>query len=245
MALYKAHRRNLWLRKIMTDMVPRSQQHGLRIITRPPEKLMSSILQACARITKVADDYLRAPERSSERLQALAKGIKHNQDFEILALDVVEYTVKDIDFGESGAGWHRIATRDLAQHQRFIRKAMPAISPLFGHDDQVSTADVRFAKAMIVHHEGALMMARDYLDNPDTDNGYLERMNLDILRDQAQEIALMWDIVGDYKGDHCDITITPDMIDGMDDMMGHMDFSKVNCAPQEMSHEGHGAHHAH
>ncbi len=193
----------------------------------------------------MADDYLRAPERSSERLQALAKGIKHNQDFEILALDVVEYTVKDIDFGESGAGWHRIATRDLAQHQRFIRKAMPAISPLFGHDDQVSTADVRFAKDMIVHHEGALMMARDYLDNPDTDNGYLERMNLDILRDQAQEIALMWDIVGDYKGDHCDITITPDMIDGMDDMMGHMDFSKVNCAPQEMSHEGHGAHHAH
>lgn len=193
----------------------------------------------------MADDYLRAPERSSERLQALAKGIKHNQDFEILALDMVEYHVKGIDFDESGEGWHRIATRDLAQHQRFIRKSMPAISPLFGHNDQVSAADVRFAKAMIVHHDGALMMARDYLDNPGTDNGYLERMNLDILRDQAQEIALMWDIVGDYEGNHCAIVITPDMIDGMDDMMGHMDFSKVNCTPEKMSHEGHNAHHAH
>lgn len=73
------------------------------------------------------------------------------------------------------------------------------------------------------------MMAHDYLDNPAVNNGYLERMNLDILRDQKQEIALMWNIIGDYEGDHCDIKITPDMIDGMDDMMGHMDFSKVNC----------------
>jgi len=177
----------------------------------------------------MSDDYLASPERSSERLQALAKGIKHNQEFEILMLDTVEYHIKDIDFGTRGEGWYQVATKDIAMHRRFIRKTMPAIHPLFGSDDQVSATDVQFAKAMIVHHEGALMMAHDYLDNPNAINGYLERMNLDVLRDQKQEIALMWNIIGDYNGNHCDITITPDMIDGMDDMMGHMDFSSVNC----------------
>ena len=193
----------------------------------------------------MSDDYLSNPDRSSTRLQALSKGIKHNQEFEILVLNTVEYHIKDIDFGPSGEGWYQVATKDIAMHNRFIRKPMPVINPLFGSDHEVSAADVRFAKAMIVHHEGALMMAHDYLDNPDVRNGYLERMNLDILRDQKQEIALMWNIIGDYQGDHCDITITPDMIDGMEDMMGHMDFSDVNCKPEKMSHEAHGGHHAH
>lgn len=177
----------------------------------------------------MSDQYLSNPERSSERLQALSKGIKHNQEFEILVLDTVKYHIEDIDFDERGEGWYQVATKDIAMHNRFIRLPMPSIYPIFGADEHVSAADVRFAKAMIVHHEGALMMAHDYLDNPAVNNGYLERMNLDILRDQKQEIALMWNIIGDYEGDHCDIKITPDMIDGMDDMMGHMDFSKVNC----------------
>ena len=76
------------------------------------------------------------------------------------------------------------------------------------------------------------MMAHDYLDNPAVNNGYLERMNLDILRDQKQEIALMWNIIGDYEGDHCDIKITPDMIDGMDDMMAMDDMGED--MPMEM-----------
>jgi len=177
----------------------------------------------------MSEKYLTDPNRSSERLQALAKGIIHNQTFEILMLDTVEYHIKDIDFDQSGEGWYQVATKDIAMHRRFIRLPMPAIHPLFGTDDQVSAEDVRFAKAMIVHHEGALMMAQHYLDNPDANNGYLARMNLDVLRDQKQEIALMWNIIGDYKGNACDIKITPDMIEGMDDMMGMMDFSKVNC----------------
>ena len=96
----------------------------------------------------MSDDYLANPERSSERLQALSKGIKHNQEFEILVLDTVKYHIKDIDFGERGEGWYQVATKDIAMHNRFIRKPMPAINPLFGSDDHVSAADVRFAKAM-------------------------------------------------------------------------------------------------
>gem|GEM_PF-1506288 len=189
--------------------------------------------------------YLSSPDKSSARLQALAKGIIHNQSFEIMMLDTVSYHIQDIDFGEDGQGWYQVATKDIAMHRRFIRLPMPAIHPLFGADEHVSAADVRFAKAMIVHHEGALMMAQHYLDNPDVNNGYLERMNLDVLRDQAQEIALMWNIVENYDGNHCDIKITPDMIEGMDDMMGMMDFSQVNCTKKPCCCDGHknmGAH---
>lgn len=187
----------------------------------------------------MVDAYLASKNKQSRRLQALAKGIKHNQQFEITMLDTVEWHIKDITFKNGQAGWYQIATGKIAQHQRFMRNPPPA-NVLRGGD--VSSAeDVRFAKAMIVHHDGALMMARDYLDNPQTNNSYLERMNLDVLRDQAQEIALMRDIIADYPGNACDIVITPDMIDGMEDMMHHMDFSSVNCGQGQ--EQGHGQSH--
>ncbi len=183
----------------------------------------------------MSEKYLNAEGRSSARLSALAGGIIRNQTFEILMLDTVQSHIKRADFSR-GAVWHQVATKGLAQRDRFMRSPTPPIQRIFNGDDVVSATDVLFAKAMIVHHEGALMMARDYLGNPDVNNGYLERMNLDVLRDQAQEIALMHNIIAAYPGDQCAISITPDMIDGMDDMMSHMDFSSVNCtAPMKMA----------
>ena len=55
----------------------------------------------------------------------------------------------------------------------------------------VGERDVLFAKAMIMHHEGAVEMAREYHANADARNGYLGLMNVDIVTDQTQEIALM------------------------------------------------------
>lgn len=187
----------------------------------------------------MSEDYLMNEGRQSETLQALSRGIIRNQKFEILMLDTVEDHINKIDFGREGTAWHKVAEQGLAMRERFIRAPMPPIQSLLRGDDMASATDVQFAKAMIVHHEGALMMCEDYLANPDIQNGYIERMCLDVLRDQAQEIALMWNIVGSYPGDHCAIKITPAMIDGMDDMMGHMDFSKANCEMNSMPHARH------
>lgn len=190
-------------------------------------------------------DYLASDKKQSMRLQALAGGIIRNQTFEISVLDNIEDNINAIDFNTKKAAWHKVADQGLAMQQRFIRAPMPPIQNIFNHGDVASAEDVRFAKAMIVHHEGALMMAEEYLANPQTNNGYLERLNLDILRDQAQEIALMWNIVQTYPDNHCDIKITPDMIEGMENMMHHMDFSKVNCAEAMTKHHGHNMHHGH
>lgn len=194
----------------------------------------------------MSEDYLAHPDRQSDRLQALARGIIRNQTFEITLLDMVERKINAIDFNHNQSGWHPVAEQGIAMRKRFIRSPMPPIQGIFATDEQASAEDVRFAKAMIVHHEGALMMAEGYLANPDMNNGYLARLNLDILRDQAQEIDLMWNLVGTYPGDHCDIQITPDMIEGMDNMMHHMDFSKVNCtAAKKKHHMHHGQHSQH
>lgn len=188
----------------------------------------------------MSEEYLASPNKQSLRLQGLAKGIIRNQTFEIFMLDTVEKNIQAIDFARDGVGWHKVADQGLAMQERFIRAPMPPIQNALA-DDVASAEDVKFAKAMIVHHEGALMMAHDYLDNPHSNNGYLERMNLDVLRDQTQEIQLMWNIVNTYPGNHCDIKITPSMIKGMDDMMGHMDFSQVNCTGKS-GHKHHMMH---
>lgn len=173
----------------------------------------------------MAEEYLASHKKSSRRLQSLSKGIIHNQKFEILMLDTVEDHIQDINFDQEGESWQQVASKFLAKNIRFIRLPMPPIQ--FSGDDVVSAEDVRFAKAMIIHHQGALIMAQNYLDNPHSNNGYLERMCLDILRDQAQEIALMHDIIKHYPGNPDDVKIKPSMVHGMDDMMHHMDTSSV------------------
>lgn len=179
-------------------------------------------------------DYLASPEKSSARLQALSRGIIANQTFEIGMLNRVEELINAAPLKTHGAGYYQVAEQGLAMKQRFMRSPAPVI---FNESKTTSAEDVRFAKAMIVHHEGALMMCDNYLDNPDTNNGYVERMCLDVLRDQAQEIALMHAIINDYPGNSDAIRIDPSMIHGMDDMMHHMDFSSVQ--PMDGQHKTH------
>ena len=191
----------------------------------------------------MSQDYLASDKKASKRMQRLAKGIIHNQKFEILMLDEVENQINSVDFSTSkDARKAQVATQGLAQRERFIRDAMPS---LWGSETDVSEEDVRFAKAMIVHHEGALIMCEQYLDDPRSGNGYLELMCLDILRDQAQEIALMRDIISDYPGNPDDVKIKPSMVHGMDGMMhGGMMGDKMK-GEHKMSHDDHGQHKDH
>ncbi len=194
-------------------------------------------------------EYLASDKKSSERLQSLAHGIIRNQEFEIMMLDTIEENIQAYD----GEGWQKVAEQGLAKNTGFIRSAPPAIQESFNGDDVVSAEDVLFAKAMIVHHEGALDMAEDYLKNPDSRNGYLKRMNLDILRDQVQEIRLMHNIIAAYPGDASEIKMDADMIDGMDHMLHGMDvnymLNRNNPDPSKrskpMEHKGHMGHSMH
>ncbi len=155
----------------------------------------------------MSQDYLNDKEASNDVLQSLARGIIHNQTFEISILDSLEQLNKQ--------GGRQIAADGQTQKQRFQRAPMPAV---WGSLDNVSVRDVQFAKAMIVHHQGALDMANAYLRDANAKNGYLKKFCLDILVDQEQEIALMQRVVEAYPGDAEAIKITPDMVHGMDGM---------------------------
>ena len=163
-------------------------------------------------------EYLDSQDASNKTLTALARGIIRNQTFEIGVLDSLEHFNKQ--------GGKQIAAEGQAQVQRFQRAPMPAV---WGSIENVSARDVQFAKAMIIHHQGALDMANDYLKNANAKNGYLKKFCLDILVDQQQEIDLMNRVVAAYKGDADAVKITPDMVHGMDGM----------------SHGGHGTVHKH
>ncbi|OYW66555.1 MAG: hypothetical protein B7Z40_11155 [Bosea sp. 12-68-7] len=121
-------------------------------------------------------EYLRDPGRSSPLLQALSRAIVANQTFEIGVLDEIARNLDAPPVRLFGLTLQPIATDGMAQAERFLKAPIPsrmthAIGP-------VSETDVRFAKAMIIHHQGAVEMAQDYLANPGARNGFLGWMNI-------------------------------------------------------------------
>lgn len=201
----------------------------------------------------MSQDYLKDPKASDAQLRQLAKGIIHNQTFEIGMLDRVEQLVSVPLAAESER--RQVAERGLAQKQRFTRAPMPG--PLSGNNNAVGVRDVQFAKAMIVHHEGALTMCRDYLANPAAANRYLRLLCVDILTDQKQEIGFMQDAVRRYPGNPDSVKIDASMIHGMEGMnhgAGHGSAHKGHAvkkpekpaaAVPPTSHGGHEGHAGH
>lgn len=185
----------------------------------------------------MSEEYLKHPQARNGVLKQLARGIIHNQKFEMVMLDTVEGHMKK---PLEGGAMRQVATKGLSQRYRFTRMPMPGPMDAWGSEKTVSAEDVRFAKAMIIHHEGALVMARDYLNDPAADNLYLRLMCLDILTDQAQEIAFMQAIINRYPGDPDSIIVTPDMVHGMEGMNHGHDGHKGHSS----SYNGH-AHHSH
>ncbi len=187
----------------------------------------------------MSEEYLSSKDAANTQLKQLAKGIIHNQTFEIGMLDTVEGFVKRPIEGHSER--RQIAAQGLAQKQRFIRAPMPG--PLYVGDKAVTVRDVQFAKAMVIHHQAALDMARDYLANPHAVNKYLRLLCIDILTDQEMEIDFMNAVVARYQGDAAAIKIDPSMIHGMD----HMSHGKGSgvAGPAHAEHDGHKAHSGH
>ena len=162
-------------------------------------------------------EYLSDPGRSSPLLQALSRAIVANQTFEIGVLDEVGRNLDRppvrLPFGIK---LQPVATEGLTGAQRFFKEPIPSEATYAA--GPVSERDVQFAKAMIIHHEGAVEMARDYHANRDARNGYLGLMNVDITSDQSQEIALMRRVIAAYPGDAASVRVDPSMVHGMEGM---------------------------
>lgn len=171
-------------------------------------------------------EYLADPGRNSPLLQALARAIVTNQTFEIGVLDAVGRNLEAAPMRlPFGIALQPVATEGLTQAERFIRAPTP--SPAGYAVGPVSARDVLFAKAMSIHHDAAVQMARAYQTNRQARNGFLGLMNVDIVTDQTQEIALMTMVMAAYPGDASAIVPDPSMIHGMEGM--------------SHSHAGHGA----
>ena len=76
---------------------------------------------------------------------------------------------------------------------------------------------MKFAKEMMIHHQGALDMAERYNADPQATNLILKRLNLDIIADQSYEIGFLQQIVDRFPGDPDAVEID-DQIPGMEGM---------------------------
>ena len=193
-------------------------------------------------------EYLADPGRGSPLLQALARAIIANQTFEIGVLDEVGRNLDRppvrLPFG---ARLQPVATEGLTGAQRFFKEPIPseatyAVGP-------VGERDVQFAKAMIIHHGAAVEMARGYQADRDARNGYLGLMNVDIVTDQTQEIALMRRAIAAYPGDPDAVRVDPSMVHGMEGMKhggghgGHATAAPAAAAVPPRTEGGRAHHH--
>ncbi|MDB5412935.1 MAG: hypothetical protein JWR10_1270 [Rubritepida sp.] len=190
-------------------------------------------------------EYLADPRRGSPLLQALARAIIVNQQFEIGVLDAVG---RNLDADPIrlpfGVVLQPVATEGLPQTQHFLKVPMPSavVYPV----GPVNERDVLFAKAMTVHHEAAVEMARGYDRNPAARNGFLGLLNVDIVTDQTQEIALMRRVIGAYPGNPDLVRVDSSMIQGMEHMShGAMPPAAAaeQVTPPAAMPEGHGHSH--
>ncbi|AWJ86241.1 DUF305 domain-containing protein (plasmid) [Azospirillum sp. TSH58] len=153
-------------------------------------------------------------------LRRMAGAIIANQEYEIAVLDEVKRQVEQpptvlADFGSTKLVRRPVATEGLEHRLSYIKAPPPTALDLWTTSGAVDEYDVRWAKAMIAHHQGALDMARDYNADPNGENSFLRTMNYDIVRDQTYEIGLLESVVDRYPGDASAIKLDPSMVHGM------------------------------
>jgi uncharacterized protein (DUF305 family) len=194
----------------------------------------------------MADEYLRQPDARSPALRRLAEAIIANQRFEIALLDDVSRQLdappRVFAFGPLRVPLQPIATEGLGPAWRYLKAPIPGPGDIAAGPPPTET-DVRFAKAMSIHHGAALGMVRDYGADPAARNGYLGWLNVGINTDQSQEIALMRAVVRRFPGDAGAVAVDPSMIHGME---GHGSGAH-GAAPSPLpadAHDAHGHRHA-
>jgi uncharacterized protein (DUF305 family) len=170
----------------------------------------------------MAEEYLADPQASSPVLRRLAQAIIRNQRFEIGLLDEVGRNLDRpplvVDLGIVRFTAQPMATEGLGQRQRFLKSPVPGPLAGLGTGAPVTARDVQFAKGMAIHHQAALDMARAYNVDPNGRNNFLRLLNVDIVTDQSQEIALMRSVVAAYPGDTNAVRVDASMIHGMEGM---------------------------
>jgi uncharacterized protein (DUF305 family) len=92
-------------------------------------------------------------------------------------------------------GFARIVRRETGidglEHQwRVVKRRPPGFLDLaLAPGLEASERDVKFSKEMMLHHQMALDMARQYNADPKATNLILKKLNLDIIVDQATRSA--------------------------------------------------------
>lgn len=166
----------------------------------------------------MAEEYLRDPEARSPVLRRLARAIIANQGYEIALLDEVERLAaappSHLRLGPFRLELQPVGTEGLGQVWRFQKAPIPGPAALLA-EPPATERDVQFAKGMTLHHEAALRMAREYGADPAARNGFLKWLNVGIVTDQTQEIALMRAVVARFPGDPASVVVDPAMVHGM------------------------------
>ncbi|HET8727026.1 MAG TPA: DUF305 domain-containing protein [Alphaproteobacteria bacterium] len=173
----------------------------------------------------MSNEYLADPRGTNPVLRRMAQAIIANQRFEIGVLDEVARRIGQPPRTILKLGGVRVVSREVGvdglEHRwRYIKSPPPSAVDLWASGHEVTGYDVRFAKAMIVHHRGALDMARAYNADPNGQNNLLRRMNLDIITDQRYEIGFLEGVIARYSGNADAVEIDSSMVHGMD-MTGH------------------------
>ncbi|MGY4802445.1 DUF305 domain-containing protein [Teichococcus aerofrigidensis] len=170
----------------------------------------------------LARDYLADPDAASPVLKHLAQAIITNQGFEILLLDTVAEQLRHPPTDLfAGLVIRPVGVEGLGPYNHHMHAPAPGPLAALNGGAPISARDVRFAKEMSVHHQAAVRMARAYNGQPEARNDFLRLLNVNILRDQTQEIAVMRGVIDAYPGDASAITIDPDRIPGMQHMQRH------------------------
>lgn len=170
----------------------------------------------------MAQAYLAAPQGRHPLVTRLAEAIIANQRFEIAMLDDVDRKTARPPRRLPGGLVVRQAGWDGLEHTlRFVKSPPPGFLELWLERAPTSATDVRFAKAMIVHHRAAVDMARAYNADPAADNRILKALNRDIVIDQGYEIALLERLITRYPGNPDTVALDPAMVHGMPDHGGH------------------------
>jgi uncharacterized protein (DUF305 family) len=189
----------------------------------------------------MSTDYLADPRVANPILRKMAHAIIANQRFEIAVLEEIRNRAAAGPETVADLGFARIVRRqsgiDGLEHQwQFVKRRPPGLLDLaLAPGLESSERDVKFAKEMMLHHQMALDMARAYNADPNATNPILKRLNLDIIVDQANEIAFLQRIVDRFPGD-------PDAVE-IDRAIPGMDMPMEHGAGGAMEGMDHGAGH--
>jgi uncharacterized protein (DUF305 family) len=185
----------------------------------------------------MSNEYLDDPRGTNPILRELAHAIIANQRFEIALLEQVRRRVEKEPQTLADLGFTRVARRELGidglEHAwKFVKRRPPGfLDVALAPDLESSERDVKFSREMMLHHQMAIDMARSYNAGPNATNLILKRLNFDIMVDQANEIALLQQIVDRFPGDPNAVAID-ESIPGMDMPMHDS---------EGMGRDGHGA----